>query len=690
MKTNKIKNMKTNKFRCGWAMVALSVWIGLMSCDDFLDREPMSQITPEAYFTEASQLENYANRMYADILPSHSTWSYGIFGEDNNTDNQTGVSVHDRYTADRWKVDMSENDNWNFEQIYRCNFFLSEALPKFGADLSGSANTITGDLANIKHYIGEVYFLRACEYFKRYQSFGDLPIVSEPLADNIDALREALKRSPRNEVARFILSDLDKAITLLTDKDLATTRINKDAALLLKSRVALYEGTWLKYHSGTAFVPNGEGWPGKTKDYNAAYQFPSGNIDSEIDFFLTEAINASKLVADTYKGNLTVNTGVLQQDADEPVNPYYDMFATENLSGVKEVLLWRQYAKGLQTHNVNSAAGRGNYRIGVTRGLVNSFLMADGTPVYTHGTYADGDDYYKGDRTIADVRINRDSRLSIFLKEPGQKNILHELDNNEGTEAVMIEPVPGITNGDGERGYATGYALHKGGSFNRKHYANGGGYTAAISFRATEALLNYMEASYLKTGSLDGTAREYWAMIRNRAHVDPDFDKTVSVTDVSKEAENDWGAYSAGQLVDATLYNIRRERRSELIAEGLRYMDLCRWRSMDQLITNPYHIEGFHLWNTPMEEWYTAADLVADGTNDAKVSSKDRSEYLRPYERYSGQSGYNGMTWKKAHYLRPIMVKQFQVSATTGADVATSPLYQNPYWSIEADQAAIQ
>lgn len=36
---------------------------------------------------------------------------------------------------------------------------------------------------------------------------------------------------------------------------MATTRINKDAALLLRSRVALFEGTWLKSFEGTAFVP---------------------------------------------------------------------------------------------------------------------------------------------------------------------------------------------------------------------------------------------------------------------------------------------------------------------------------------------------------------------------------------------------------------------------------------------------
>ena len=220
------------------------------------------------------------------------------------------------------------------------------------------------------------------------------------------------------------------------------------------------------------------------------YQYPSGNLDNEVKYFLEQAVEASKLVADKYKGNLTENTGVLQQSADDPSNPYFDMFAQEDLSDVKEVLLWRQYARGLSTHNINAAAGRGNYRIGLTRGFVQNFLMKDGTPVYAHGSYADGDGYYMGDKTVADVRVNRDPRLSIFLKEPGQKNILFEVDNNEGTEVVMEEPYPAITSGDGERGYATGYALRKGGSFNRKYYANGGGYTAAVCFRAAEALLN--------------------------------------------------------------------------------------------------------------------------------------------------------------------------------------------------------
>lgn len=46
-----------------------------------------------------------------------------------------------------------------------------------------------------------------------------------------------------------------------------------------------------------------------------------------------------------------------------------------------------------------------------------------------------------------------------------------------------------------------------------------------------------MEASYEKNGTLDGAATEYWKIIRRRSHVDEDFQKTIALTDMSKEAE---------------------------------------------------------------------------------------------------------------------------------------------------------
>lgn len=661
---------------------------GLISCDDFLDREPQSSLSPETYFTNSSQLKAYADRMYPEILLSHSNAGnyYGIYGIDKDTDNQAGGEASNIYADGLWKVPHSESNDWNFQWIYHTNFFLSNVLAKYGEDMSGSQNTIEGSLSEIKHYIGEVYFLRACEYFKRYWKFGDFPIVTEPLSDDKVVLIEANKRMPRNEVARFILSDLDKAAQLMADQNMSTNRINRDVALLLKSRVALYEATWLKYFKGTPFVPNGEGWPGKKKDYNANYEYPTGSIDGEIDYFLEVSMEAAKEIAEKYKGGLTENTGVLQQSVDEPKNPYFEMFANQDLSAYPEAMLWRLYGRNLVTHETDIMANAGNDRIGVTRGLVNNFLMADGTPVYRNGSYADGNGYYMGDKTIHNVRQNRDSRLSIFLKEPGQINILYE--DPVGTEAQMVEPYPQITTIESQRGNLTGYLLRKGASFDQGNYLNMNCYSASICYRSVEALLNYMEACYEKNGSLDNSAQEYWRLIRERAHVDTDFEKTIAQTDMNEEAKNDWGAYSGGQLIDATLYNIRRERRCEFLAEGLRYMDLCRWRSMDQMIDTPYFIEGFHLWNTPMEDWYEESELLADGSDEATVSSPSLSEYLRPYQRNSKQVCYDGYTWHLAHYLTPIMYKQFLVTLESGNNVEDSPLYQNPYWPLAAEQPA--
>ena len=666
----------------------------LTSCEDFLDREPLSNVSPEIYFTDASQLMAYADEMYSRILPSAWGNSYSIFAQDAGTDNQVPLTAPDRFYEGQWRVPHNSG-NWSFEVIYRCNFFFSQVNPRFGEDLSGAANTIGGDLQAVRHYIGEMYYLRAAEYFKRYQKFGDFPIITEPLPDDAAILTEATKRSPRNEVARFILSDLDKAATLMDGVDYATVRINRDVALLLKSRVALFEATWLKYFKGTAFVPNGEGWPGKAKDYNASYQFPSGSIENEINFFLDEAMAASKEVAEKYKNSLSTNTGVLQQSVDEPANPYFDMFSAEDMSDYKEILLWKKYVKGVNGHDVCLAVLNSNWAVGLTRGYVQNFLMQDGTPAYTHGSYADGDGYYMGDKDISDVPVNRDSRLGLFLKTPGQKNLL--IQSVLGYDVWAVEPAPRISAPAEQQCYNTGYALRKGGAWDSKYCQQNNNYTGVPIYRAAEALLNYLEASYERNGSLDNSAREYWEKLRTRAGITGSIETTIAATDMSKEAENDWAAYSGGQLLtDKTLYNIRRERRCELLSEGFRYMDLCRWRAMDQMITTPYIPEGMHIWNTPMEEWYIdnphqeVLPLLADGSDKANVSSPDKSEYIRPYQKNPSQRCFNGFVWKMAHYLEPIRVDQMMITAPDGKTVSDSPIYQNPYWPTEANNPALQ
>ena len=561
----------------------------LPACDDFLDEEPQSEVSPEKYLLNESQLEAYVNKYYADydnwksdsddkggMIPSFWGSENGsTYKDDNATDNQQGTNG--RYLKDTWTVAQS-GGKWNFTNINALNYYLQTVVPRL------ENGELTGTESNLKHLVGEGYFLRALEYFFRLQRLGDFPIVKTVLPDEQEALTEASKRSPRNEVARFILSDLDQAISLMNN-NVKKTRLSKNAALLLKSRVALFEATWEKYHAGTALVPNGTGWPGAGKDYNAGYQFPSGSIEKEIEFFLTEAMSAASQVADAVQ--LTENNQIIRDQASKGKNPYYDMFASHDPSGYSEVIMYRGYDLSLNnSHHFNHYLYSGG-NTGYTHQCEQVFLMENGLPVYAAGSGYAGDDY------ITDTKIDRDWRWRLFMKAPKEAEAV----DNIATVEYFPE-APRLYVSDAKNATSTGYIQGKGYSLDYNDQLLGKDQTAFVVYRASEAYLNYIEASYLKNGNIDATADKYWKALRARAGVDTDYQKTINATDMSKEALNGWDAYSHGALVDATLYNIRRERRCEFIGEGFRYMDLIRWRALDQL--NGYQLEGAKIFG-PMK-----------------------------------------------------------------------------------------
>ena len=648
----------------------------MTSCNDYLEKEPVSQIRPdEYYFNQAPHLEAYCNARYTEVLPSTSNWSYGTYGGDLDTDNMVSQNYNDIYVPGKWRTQMADADNYNFKNINTINYFFDEVMPKY------EAGAIQGDEKTIRHYIGEMYFMRAYEYFKLMQRYGDFPIITKCLPPDLEATTEASRRYPHNEVARFILSDLDKAIEFMSGMSVATTRVSADVAYLIKSRVALYEGTWLKNFAGTPFVPGDKDWPGYQKDYNKDFKFEAGSLEAEANWFLDQAIAAAKVVAD--KAVLTPNTGIVPQTEGvtqgqlETENPWLGMFGTLDLTSNQEVLLWRQYSRALGiTHNVVVYAQKGNRACGTTRGLVDAFIMADGLPIYASPNY-------KGDTELRLVREGRDPRLSVLLKEPGQKNVLIP---GIGSHAVITEPYPNILESNVENVYSTGYALRKGNYYDQSMCGNGDNYTACPVFRSNEALLNYIEAYYERNGQLGGSCAEYWTKLRARnAGMDTDFQKTIDATDMSIEGQlgtrGDWAAYTAGQLIDPVRYNIRRERRCGLMAEDFRHMDLKRWRSYDQLINNPYHIEGFHVWNTPMQQWYNQDELKK------VISSSELSEYLRPFEAKENSEVFGGLRWSMAHYWRPIPIFQFTLTSDDGK-YDGSIIYQNPYWPTEPNMPA--
>lgn len=636
----------------------------LVSCNDFLEMAPLDEVTPDVFFTTESDLASYAIKQYK--FSSHDGFSLGRWVDDNHTDNQATASYDNRWAPGELRVQESikrDDDPWNFDNIRKLNYFLEKVLPRW------QAKEINGTEANIKQYIGEIYFLRAYQYLNKLQTFGDFPIVRTTLPDEMAALTEASYRRPRNEVARFVISDLDSALMLLNDNPPGgKNRITRNAALLLKSRAGLYEASWETYHKGTALVPGGSGWPGAAKDYLSGYSI---DIENEIRYFLDESMKASAELAD--KIALETNNGDRKMN-----NRYYTQFVDQDLESYGEVLLWRAYSKEYnESHSTGYYLQHTGGNNGFTRLLVDGFLCDDGLPIYASPRYM-GDDF------ISTVKANRDDRLQLFMKEPGE--LL--------SDAVLPEycPFPQILIKPEERS-VTGYYLRKG----MPHVYEEGGQTSlegCVIFRASEAYLNYIEASCIKNGgnSIDSKASGYWKALRSRAKLPEDYMVTVSATNLSKET--DWAVYSAGVQVSPLLFNIRRERRCELIQEGFRMGDLKRWRALDKIKNTP--IEGFKLWG-PMKKWYDTPDggskLVPQGatTGTPNVSSPTNSLYLRPYQIVEGSSNkaYNGYNWCEAHYLTPIAMQHFRITAANPDEPTSSIIYQNPGWPYQANSGAI-
>ena len=620
----------------------------LFSSCDFLQREPLSFGSTENYFRNTLDLQQAANVFY-ELLPGNRTSHDGtnLFAIDNNSDNQCGAwSNSDFYPGNRLTPDLNESQ-WRFEKIRDLNSMISLVEKR------AAANEISGSPKEIGHYLGEYYFFRAYEHFRLLRTIGDAPIVDRVLSDDSNELKLASRRRPRNEVARFIINDLKKAAEMMEEVPPHANRLNRACAEILLARVALFEATWEKYHANTAFVPGNAKWVGSKMYPN--FSFESGSAEEEVNYFLDQAIDYS----------LRASQGRTLADN------YEELFNTTSTDKLSEMILVKKYAVGIVAHSVPKLLAAGSDNCGYTQALVNSFLMTDGLPIYASSDYMSE----CRDTSLIEELRDRDLRLVVSVNKPGDLNV----EGHDGQEDAILG-IPRILNTT-ETGSPTGYEIRK---FHVSDYAQTSNMSQGITdtpiFRVAEAYLIYMEAYYERYQQLDVHCATFWKALRRRAGVSEDYQYTIDHTDLTKE--NDLAVWSKGQFVDPVLYNIRRERRCEFIAEGFRLDDLHRWRALDMMnakgdinpIDDGYVMRGFNLW----DQFYTRYPLdklSAPGV----VSSNVDGGHICPHRRYITDNAYSGYNFPKPHYLEAIPVSEI-VMASQNSDITTSTIYQNPGW----------
>lgn len=508
------------------AFVAASI-LPFSSCSDFLDREPITKPEAGNFLTGAIQVENYINGLYM-TLPSFSKFGLGVRSEEKNSDNIIAEKYDARLHGQNNQFSGASDWQTGYQNLRKVNYFFHNyKVPEAQEN---------EDVLSLK---GEAYFLRAYWHFDLLKKFGSIPVMDAFWDENATIAGLQIPAKTRNEVARFILSDLVEAKNLLHSRGkYSGIRINKEAAMVLAMNVALYEGTWEKYHSSDDFASS----------------------TNESNYFLGEVINW---------GNELFGCGIdLYKTGQNPGDAFAALFNSKDLSGMGEVLLWRKYSSDEGVfHDVNGNLKAGvvdsEGAAGITQSLVDNYLNADGTFIDpTNEKFKDFKETFEG----------RDPRLIQTVMNEGAKFAsaitATPMHLEEYTDEKKNTISPPKLAGDGNTRSLTGYHIRLGIDTT---FVSGNGETALPIIRYAEGLLAYAEAAAELEMWSDDIANKTLKALRERAG--------VKYLAPAKDAN----FTDFGYTLTTVLQEIRRERRSELALQGFRLDDLMRWKA-DKLI----------------------------------------------------------------------------------------------------------
>lgn len=602
--------------------------LAFSSCEGFLDKFPETSLSPETFYTSEKELELATNGFYT-MLPSPDNTTDGAL-QDN--DLEYHVALSSLQMGNR----SAENETWSsstWSNLRALNYYLEH-----------SVNCTSEDIR--KKYDGVAYFFRAMFYYEKVRKYGDIPWYDHVISAN-DKASLYRARDSRGFVMQKIMEDLDKAIDgLPVTWTEGVYRINKYAAYAFKSRVALFEGTWRKYHD----VPDET----YTKEDGTQMTLSS-------EYFLTQAADAAKAVIDygkykMYKGETIVKG-----------QPYRDFFVLEDAE-TSETILSRRY---LYTDEMNIRHGvqfkYKNQRHSLTRALAYHYLMADGTPFQSQ----------EGWQTMQYNQEfkNRDPRMAQTIAAPDYVAV--------GTDA-STKYYPSCKDYD-----RSGYRPIKYFS-DDTHDGAGTSTTDYAIFRYGEVLLNYAEAK-AELGEADQTVIDQTVnVIRARVGM-----PALDVTKANGTPDAFLSSYYTDKHLDGAdkglILEIRRERTVELVNEGFRLWDMLRWHEGQQLCpaSNTLGPGFIGCWFPGLGEYdmnndgtpdlciYTGSKPSTDCENTLDVSEGKENTLSEGTSGYLIQFKDQTYKWEEKDYLYPIPVKQIQIypkDEATGESVLT----QNP------------
>ena len=463
-----------------------------------------------------------------------------------------------------------------------------------------------------EHWTGVARFLRAMEYAKLVSRFGNVPYYEEALG-NTDYTMLYRPRENRVTVMNKVLDDLNYAIQHIRTSDGEKgLNITRDVALAYASRLMLFEGTWQKYRENN--TANAKHFLQAAKDF------------------------ATTLMSENHY-SLCAN--------------YKDLTTSEDLAGNPEVILYRSYVEGVVMHSLMTFQNTEVEIDSPSKSLVESYLTKNGLPIHQVGNTQ-----YQGDHTFAAEVTDRDPRLAATIR-------------TSGLSLTGIDDVWAISGYFGNR-FVNPNLIDKPG---------GSSYTCitdAPVMKLNEVLMNYIEAA--------AELADMGAYTLTQA----DFDKTINVIRDRPSTQMPHLILAGSNLqvngvtindperdadVTPIIWEIRRERRTELVYEGIRFNDLRRWSKLHyaDMVRNPKANRGAYLDKTAFVAQYNATHttpITVETLKGVKIEGGGTAGYIQPIT-----STALMRTMAEKDYLYPLPEDQITLYKSRGYE-----LPQNPGW----------
>ncbi|HBX44290.1 RagB/SusD family nutrient uptake outer membrane protein [Limibacterium fermenti] len=587
----KMKNILTGLF--------IIIFSALVSCSDFLDRDPDTILTDDQIFGDEVMIKSVLSNFYGRITWGQhidDSYSYTIIDEASRSD--SGPDTRQNFEDDRWRV-------YDYALLRNLNQFLK-----------GVRETKVLDSETQRQLEGEARFIRAWLYFNMCRGMGGMPIVGDEVFDYTPGMDITALQYPRSTEAGlydYIISECEAIKDFLpTEPSINAARATKWAVLMLKARAAVYAGSIANYNNK---MPN----PIKTA---------GGEVGIPADLaqaYYKTALSAAEEVIKGGKYELQ-----LTKPDDRGRNFYEALSIKENN---KEVIWARDYKYPGQTNGFTQSNIPASHAEDIDRAYAGPILNLVEDFEYINDRKGeikirDEQGNYIFYTNPEDAFANKDPRLwgtviypgAIFKGTPvvlqaGQKYF------EDGVWKVRTSD-PGksddnnilITSVNGPNTSNNNY-INKSGFFFRKFMdetplASTRGRRSEMwfpRFRFAEAVMIAAEASF-ELGE-NGKALNYINDIRRRAGIQ--------------------------ELKTITFDDIVREYRVEFAFEDHRYWDLKRWRLADKVWNG--------VQNDPQAQQYALFPYLVNepgNPNNGKWVFDKFPTHMSPYPRYFQMKNY--------------------------------------------------